>query len=368
MLRFGLRFARTNILTGEANASPLVDHRVQPAVRQLGVASVYVVLGNAFSLAVGLPLQIYVSRVLGPGGVGVYGLLEAVVATAAALLDIGIGPTAIRFIPGHLQRHEYGSTLGLIRLGGSILLAVGAIAYGIMLLALRWIAAVWPEAASYRTAVVAMGLLIPLGLLTYFLQQCLRGFQQIRPVISGSVVQLTIKAVLTVGAFALGLRLNGYIFALVLGTVCSVLWLLHRLRAIIRKLPRAKASISAFPQWRRYALISFSGSLVGLADIGLDRLLVGGLIGSGAVGVLLIVRQLQGFPERFTQMLLMIGAPLLSAAHGRDDRAERQHVYWLITDWSVRFSLPLVVFLAVFGLPVLSLYGAQFADAGTKFS
>jgi len=60
-----------------------------------------------------------------------------------------------------------------------------------------------------------------------------------------------------------------------------------------------------------------------------------------------------------------MGAPLLSAAHSRHDGKERQHIYCLMTDWSVRCSLPLVLFLIVFAHPVLALYGPTFADRGT---
>lgn len=337
-----------------------------PVGRRLGIASLYVLLGNAFTLIVGFPLQIYVSRVLGPDGVGVYGLLEAAMGTAAGLLGLGIGQTATRFVPAHLERGEYGDALILIRHGGIILLAVGGTAYVVLLVALPWIVNFWPELTPYRKEIAAMGMMIPLGLLIYFLQQGLRGFQEIRHVILGSsVVQLTVKAVLTVAAFAIGLRLSGYILASITAAFCVALWLFFKLQHRTRALPSAQASVSAFPQWYQYALISYSGALVGAVVSGLDRFLVGAFIGSGAVGVLVIARQLQNLPEKFNQMLLMVGAPLLSVAHARHDRSERQHIFCLMTDWSVRCSLPLVLFLLFFGRPVLELYGPEFADDGT---
>ena len=350
----------------DAKINPTLDNPITPVARRLGIASLYVVLGNAYTLVVGLPLQIYVSHVLGPDGVGVYGLLEAVVTTIAAFLDLGIGSVTIRFLPAYLQCGEYGKALGLVRLGGTILITVGIVAYGIMLLSLPWIGTLWPEVTVYRKEIAIMGLLIPLGLLTYFLQQSLRGFQEIRHIVLGSVLQLSSKTVLTLGAFAIGLRLYGYVSAMVLGTLCGFLWLLYQVHARTRILSDAEASTSEYSQWYRYAFISFSaGSLVVIAETGLDRFLVGGFIGSGAVGVLLIARQLQSFPERFNQMLLMIGAPLLSAAYGRHDHRERQHIYCLMTDWSVRCSLPLVLFFIAYGHPVLALYGPEFANRGT---
>ena len=92
---------------------------------------------------------------------------------------------------------------------------------------------------------------------------------------------------------------------------------------------------------------------------------MGAFVSTGAVGVFMVARQLQNLPEQFNQMLLMVGAPMFSAAHGRKNSAERQHIYHLMTDWTVRSSLPLVLFLFLFGRDVLGLYGPEFADKGT---
>lgn len=334
--------------------------------RRLGVGSLYVLLGSLFTLLVGLPLQIYVSRVLGPGGLGVYGLLETAVGTAAGLLGLGIGQTATRFIPAHVARGEHAQAFGLVRLGGTILLVVGASAYILVLLSLPWIGDLRAEVASYRGEIAVMALMIPIGLLTYFMQQSLRGFHEIRHIVLGlSVMQLLVKAVLTVAVFAAGLALGGYILATLVGAVFGLGWLLYNLNRRIRSLPAARPSYEQLADWRSYAVVTFSGALIGQLAWGLDRFLLGAFAGASAVGIWLVAVQLQNLPERFNQMLLMVGAPLMSAAHARGDLAERQHIYWLMTDWSVRCSLPLVLFLFFFAGNVLSLYGPEFADSGT---
>ena len=356
------------VVDAEAPALSTVEPDASGAwiVARLGVASLYVLLGNVFTLVVGLPLQIYVARVLGPGGIGIYGILEAGVVTAGSLLGLGIGSTATRFLPAHLAQGDYANARALIRLGVLILLAVGSAAYVVLLLALPWIDRLWPAAGPWPKEVAAMGLMVPFWLLIHFLQQALRGFHAIRQAILGtSVLQLTAKAAATIALFSIGMRLGGYILASLLGMACATLFLFYNLRRRSRALPRGKPSPSAFPQWYRYALITYSGALFGAAVSGLDRFLVGAFAGGGAVGVLMISRQLQSMPDRFNQMLLMAGVPLLSAAHSRFDRKERQRIFCLMTDWSVRCALPLVVFLLFFAHPILALYGAEFADRGT---
>jgi O-antigen/teichoic acid export membrane protein len=333
---------------------------------RVGVPTIYLLLGNLFTLAVGLPLQIYIARVLGAAGIGVYGLLEAVMNTASGLLGFGVAMTVVRFVPEHLARREYGEVVGLIRVSALFLFATSGLAYTVLLFVLFFLGTLWPSVEGYRLEIGIMGLMIPLSLITSFLQQGLRGFQDIRGMVVGlSVIQLTMKAVLTIGAFAIGLGLDGYMLASILASFSCVIWLFYSLVDQIRALPFATPTISPLPKWRRFALASYSGSLLGTATSGLDRLLLGAFIGSSAVGILVVVRQLQMLPERFNQMLLVTTAPLFSAAHGANDRRERQYAYHLTTDWAVRSSLPLVLFLWLFGRDVLALFGSAFADTGT---
>jgi O-antigen/teichoic acid export membrane protein len=337
-----------------------------PIASRLGVAGLYVLLGNVFTLIVGLPLQVYVSRILGPDGIGIYGLLDAMVATATGLAGLGIGQTVVRYLPAYLEFGEYDSVHGLLRIGALITLAVGGAVYALLILLLLWTGNFWPAVMPYREEAAVMGLMIPIGLFVYFLQQSLRGFQEIRQIILGnSLLQLIIKAALTITLFAIGWRLNGYIFATVGSTFCAVMWLFYKLYQRVRALPSARSSMAAFPQWYSYAIASYSGILLQALCSGLDRFLTGAFVSGSAVGILVVARQLQNLPDRFNQMFLLVGAPMLSSAHSRGNSAERERIYYLMTDWSVRCSLPLIIFLLFFGRSVLALYGPQFAERGT---
>jgi O-antigen/teichoic acid export membrane protein len=330
------------------------------------VPTLYMILGNVFTLVVGLPLQIYVARILGPSGLGIYSLLEAAMMVAAGLLGLGVGAAVMRFVPQHLARGEYGEAIGLVRVSAATLCAIGGIAYLVLLTMLPWIVLLWSSLESYRREIAIMGLLIPFSILVSFFQQTLRGFNNIHAiVITSSVLQLTIKAILTIGAFAVGLRLDGYVVANVSAAFCGAALLLWSVVRELRALPRAMPTLSALRQWIDYAAANYSASLLLTVVAGLDRFIVGFLLGTSAVGILVVIRQLQMLPERFNQMLLVVGAPLFSQAHSVDDHVERQRIYHLMTDWVVRSSLPLVLFLLIFGGDWLALYGPQFAAQGT---
>jgi O-antigen/teichoic acid export membrane protein len=340
-----------------------------PLARQLGTQTLYVMAGNLFTLAVGFPLQVYVAHVLGAEGVGTYGLIEAGVMTVAGLLGFGLAPTVMRFVPAYLERLEYAKLRALVRLGAGILLAIGIAAYVALISSLGWSSRVWSAVAGHRDAIALMGLMIPLSLILYFLQLALRGFREIRYMVFGSsFLQLAVKVGVTVVAFGLGLRLQGYVLATVVATFSSILWMSYGLRRQMGTLPFTNPNIdrSETNAWWRYAAISYGGSVLSAATGNSDQFLLGSFFGAASVGVWVVVRQLQQMPLAFNQMLLMVGAPMFSTLHSRNAAQERQHLYVLMTDWLVRMSLPLVLFLLLFADRLLALYGKGFSEDGTR--
>jgi O-antigen/teichoic acid export membrane protein len=293
-------------------------------------------------------------------------VIEGAIATLSGFLGFGIAQTVVRFVPFHLARQDYASVRAVIRYGGFTLLAVGILAYLVVLGSLAWIGEWWPTLVTHITVVVLMAAMIPLGLIMYFFQQGLRGLHEIKYMVVGSsIVQLLIKAGAAVLLLALGWGLFGYGLAVVVSTSASVVWMGVGLRRKLRELPAGTATASEGNrnQWYHYAMIVYLGGLLSFTSY-TDRFILGYFVGPAAVGIFLIARQLQLLPGMFNQMLIMVGAPMFAAAHSRNSVAERQHIYTLMTDWVVRASLPVLVFLVVFGQSVLRLFGPDFAAGG----
>lgn len=337
------------------------------AASRLGGQGAFFLAGNVYTLLVGLPLQIYVARTLGAEGLGTFSLIEGGIGLAAGLLTLGLAPTLVKFIPAHLERSEYACIRRLVFGGIKILLTAGTAAFLLLLLVLPVAAEAWPDIAEHRTAVILMGLLIPLSLVVFFLQQGLRGFQEIRYMVLGSsFMQLSVKAALAVVLLAMGFELVGYAVAVVVSVFCAVAWMAIGLRRRLRALPASDGAdcSAARPAWFRYAGVMYSGSLLGIGSQYLDRFLLGLAGGAAPVGVLLVVKQLQQMPVIFLQMFLAVAAPMFSAAQARGDKKETEHIYHLATDWVVRLSAPLFVFFFAFADPVLRLFGDEFAQGG----
>ncbi len=343
------------------------ERRLSASTVHLGTQALVLFLGNAFTLCVGLPLQIYVARVLGAADLGVFALIEAATGLLAGFLGFGVAPTLVRFIPQHLARGEFQSIRALL-LGSAVVLgASGALGYLIVLLLIAFPAPWWPELAQFKGVAVVMALMVPLGLWTFFLQQGLRGFQEIRYLVIGSsVLQLTVKALLTVALFVFGFGLFGYVTAVVASTCVAAIWMFAGLWRRVGQLPPSQeASVKReVGAWRSYALVIYSNSILGLVSGRVDRFMLALCFGPSPVGVWSIVTQLYVLPNVALNMLLAAVVPMFSAAHARDDGAERQHLFHLVTDWSVRAALPLILFFVLLGDSLLHLYGEEFADSG----
>ena len=344
------------------------DHKSAITAR-LGSQAALIFAGNVFTLAVGLPLQIYVARNLGAEGLGVFSLIEGGVNLAVGLLAFGLAPTLVRFIPSHLEREEYGSVRRLLRACAQILILSGAVAYGALLILFPFALLAWPSLANHRTELAVMGLLIPLGLLFFLFQQGLRGFQEIRYMVVGSsFLQLAVKALMTVILVGAGFHILGYAWAVVASMAFAAAWMAVGVRRKVSSLPAEPVAKRADPieEWRDYAKVMYGGSLLTVAGQYLDRFLLGALAGAGPVGVLMVVKQLQQLPVFFLQMFLSVASPMFSAAHARSDLREMEHIYHLTTDWVARLSAPLFIFLFLFADPLLGLFGAHFAADGAQ--
>ena len=333
---------------------------------RLGGQALYLLLGNIFTLVVGFPLQVFVARTLGAESLGIFSLFDGAVSLGVDLCSFGLAPALVKFIPHCLAQNEHAAVRLLVK-RGSLMLMVAGTAVVLVVWALVLAKVRITLLASQPLLASIMVLLVPLGLLTYFVQQALRGFLEVRYMVMGtSILQLGVKAVVAVLLLQLGLGLAGYVIAVVVATLCSCLWLAVGLWRKLQSIPSTSATRADGykKEWRDFALVMYGNSMLGVGATYLDRFLLGWLNGATPVGVLMLLKQLYALPGVFFHMFMAAASPMFSSAHARDDGQERQHLYHLITDWVTRLSAPLCIFLLMFAEPVLALFGNEFAING----
>lgn len=338
------------------------------AASTLAGQSAFFLAGNVFTLIAGFTFQVYLANQLGADGLGLFGLYEASISVVAGLLSFGLAPSAVKFIPHYLASSCYPAIRRFLRQGFKLLLIAGCSGYVVILVTALVVPNLLPEYQDILAPLPVMGLMLPLGLLLFFTMQALRGFHDIRYMVMGSsFLQLTVKIILSILLFSLGLQLIGYIWAVVLSTGVALLWMLKGLNRHDKALPEGVSDNPSAPvadTWHGYAKVMYGNSLLATVAAPLDRFLVGFFVGASGVGVLMTVKVLQGLPGIFLQMFLAVVAPMFSEANAKKDFSGIQKLYCITTDWLMRLSLPLLIFLAVLAGPVLGMYGEAFQTQG----
>jgi O-antigen/teichoic acid export membrane protein len=336
--------------------------------RLLGRQSSIFFSGNVFTLLVGIPFQIYLARTIGVTELGIFSLLDGVMAVFAGLGGFGLAQTLVKYLPLHMEKGEVGQARELAKFVAIISAASGLVLLCIYQISLELLFIALPDLSSYRLEAMIMGLVIPVSLLIGVLSGGLRGMYEIRNLVLGTAyLQLVSKTMFAICFFALELGLLGYIYAVIISMLISMLWLFISLCRKFNERANEhhkKTSKEQKAAWVSFAKVMYSNSLVGLWAPFIDRFLIGALLGPAQVGVLAVVKQLALLPMIFLQTIGTVSGPIFSNLGESGTTKMLSDVYHTATDWTVRLSLPLIVFLVAFSEPILGLYGPEFSQFG----
>lgn len=326
-----------------------------------------VMLGNLFTLFVGIPFQIFLARTLGAEQFGAFGLLEVIAQTAVSLFAFGFGITLVRFIPQQIIHGQNRHVRELLTTVYLVTLFAGASAAILVMFGGHYLTDWMPGLHAYTHLFPIVGAITFLGLLVGLSQQALRAFHDIRyMVLVSSFLQLALKIVIAFVLLWWGWGLTGYLIAVVVSTGVAMAGMVWGLRGHIQRLSRTQEEVLPGTRntWWAYSRTMYANSLLSIASAPVERFLLAGMINVASVGILMAVRQLQSLPQVLLQVIILVVAPMFVSAKARNDLDEVKYLYHIATDWVCRLGFPLLVFLLVFGDEVLGLYGTAFADMG----
>lgn len=325
--------------------------------------------GTAFTFLLGLPFQIYLARSLGASGLGLVGITEAIVVMTSGLLSFGLAPLAVRYIPEYRIRGASRAICQLVTMGLAVLTLVGIGGAVLLPLLTKWASGAVAILTTETQALLdVLVLILPISMVSFFLAQSLRGFQEIRMVVlSTSILALTAKVLITLGLFfAYGASTWAYAWALVGGQLVATLPMGWKLWSLLRTLP---AEDIAAPIDRRdlalYAGTNYASGCLNAFVGNIDRFMIGTLLGPSAVGLVMVVRQLQQFPTIFQQIMLTVIPPVFARLKAASDMSGLEHQLHLANDWVVRMAAGLILLMLVLSDQILFLYGPEFEAQGT---
>lgn len=334
---------------------------------RLASQSGLVMLGNFFTLVVGLPFQIYLARQLGADQLGALGLFEVVASTIGPLFSLGLGFSLLRFVPlyaGQGQNRHIRHLMATVFAGT---MCAGLVAAAMVIAGSPILLHLTPQLHSYADLFPLAALMAFLGMLIGISQQALRAFFDMRSMIfMSSFLQLLIKVVITIALLWMGCALMGYMVAVLVSSTVALLGMLWAIRTHLRRLARTTEEVPSLARksWWSYSRVMHGTYLLNVVSPFAERLLLAGIIDLASVGVLMAIRQLNMILQVPLTIIATGVAPMLATMNVKDEREEVKHIYHIATDWVCRLGLPLLLFLLFFGGEILAIYGSAFAKAG----
>jgi len=307
-------------------------------------------------------LQILLSRTLGSASYGLYTLGLSILKFGREIASLGLQGGIVRFGAAEHGRNETDSLKGTFI--SSIFVAVlsGTIVGGIGYLCSTWIARVVFSKPDLAPVLSVLSASLPFFVTLYILSRAARALHEMRyDVGMSALIQPLLNLVFVSAAFLLGYELGGALYAFLGSLVVSTgigLYLLGRI------FPALFSSLS--PKYAPGRLLQYSIAVMGTSLAGLlldqtDRIMLGILATSAEVGIY-NAAALAATQIRF--VLSSVNAsftPIISDLYHQDQYEELEHLYKTTTRWILGLSFPLCLVLIVFSIPVMRLFGPEFA-------
>ena len=305
--------------------------------------------------------QVLLARWLGVFEFGVYVFAWNWAVLLPIVTSLGLEPAAVRFVPQYLVQEEWGRLRGFLRRGSAFVLVGGVLVAAAGWLALAILGARVP---GYSVVPVRLALLcVPLLGLISFMAEASRGFGRValayipqRLVLPG----LFIVAVAVISTT----RAPDAVLVLKISVVVCVVTALAMAVLFRRVLvTRVRAATPEFHTrgWLRVALPLFLTDGLFAVLLRFDTVMLGAMRSPDEVAVYAACLRTAGLAVFvFTAMSALV-APKFAELYAQGNRAAQVDFVRSVARWTFWPSAVVAVGLAVFGRPILAVFGPSFA-------
>ncbi len=305
-------------------------------------------------------ITVLIARTLTKQDVGRYALCFAAVSLLGLLSLAGFRAALTRFVAMYVADGDAARIRGTIRLGMRVSIA-SSIVLGLLLAALASPIAQAFGDPGLEIGFRLCGLSIPAMTITDAALSATQGWRTMRPfTLIGRIFEPGLRLVLTALALALGYGLTGAFWALFIGSWTATVLAVLSLRKFLRRTPEAAPVYMVRPIFS-FSMVSWASSLATAGLLWADTLILGRLMTTGDVGVYTVATRLVTLSVFVMAPINAAFAPQIARLHHRGEWARLGEVYVAATAWIMRFSLPAFVVLMVFPIPLLHLFGAEYA-------
>ena len=319
---------------------------------------------NAASRVLVFGLHLFLVRYLGTVSYGIYIYVLSWVNVIYVLINLGYDSAAVRFIPEYSSSGRWALVRGYINRASRMVLlqsALTALIGAAALLAFR--GRIEPE--MYITLWAGL-ILIPVKALIQLAAAFLRAFKAVvraltlttivNPLLLAAGILILVHAAGRGVSSSSGILINAAASAVVL-ILC---WLLLR-----RTLPPAVAQTHIQPvmeKWLRVAFPLFLISAFQLILAKTDILMVGSILGTTQAGIYSVASQVALLVSFGLNSANMIVAPMIAQLHSQNRHGDLQRMITMASRGVLAYSLPVFLFIFVWGEWVLGWFGDAFVS------
>jgi O-antigen/teichoic acid export membrane protein len=339
----------------------------------------YLIRGAAGSLVLrvtgaGLTLggSVFLARVLGPQGYGVYAYVLSIAMLLAIPAALGLPNLLIRLVATYEARGDWGLLRGLLQRANQVVLpASGGLALAAALIG--WILADHLPSGSLFTFWIAMATL-PLLSLGQLRTAALRG---LRHVLAGQTPETLVKPglflLLAAGVYlALGAGRFDPAWAMAMQLAAIAASFSVGATLLLRRVPKDVWHADAGYSGRAWAVSAAPLLVVGgmqVINSYTDILMLGSMKGAAAAGVYRAVWELASLISFSLIAANMALAPAIARLWATGDRAQLQRMVTAAARGTLALSLPLGLLFILGGRLVLEVvFGAAFASGATALA
>lgn len=325
----------------------------------LGLAAVANLVGGGLGAIANLVLAALVGRHLGPDGAGTYFLVVAVFLIVANSAELGADTGLVRFVASVRALDRADDVRHVVRTAVVPVLVVGAVLVAVLV---PTALAVAPEGLQTWVVVAAVPLTI-LSSLTALALGVTRGAGDALAFPAVQNILLPAGRMIAVGVAVLaGWGVSEVVAA----------WLLPVPVALVVAVALAARHVTgrrqrgSYPGFWRFSSARGVTACVEIVLEWVDVVIVGIFASPAEAGVYAVVSRCVRAGEIVQQAARIAVGPAISAAAARGDQALMSRLYGVVTAAMVWAAWPFYAVLAVFAEPVLSIFGAGFAEGVTS--
>jgi O-antigen/teichoic acid export membrane protein len=322
--------------------------------------------GTLFTAAAGYLFKIYVARVLGADGLGIYTLGMTIVGFFALFNGLGLPQAAVRFVAAYSATGQWQRLYAFLRRAFGLLGVANVVLAMTMMLVAPWLARNLYHAPALVPYLHLFAVVLILGAFTTFLGQVMAGYKDValRTVIT-NFIGSPLNIVFGIVFLSLGFGLRGYMLAQIANAVI-VLLLLSAAAWRLTPAEARQSSGPAVPLERE--VFWFSAALFGVSILEFvlaqaDKILLGVFLDVRQVGIYAVATVMIGFVPVALQSVNQIFSPTIANLHARGEHALLGRLFQTLTKWVLGVTMPLALVMIIFSKPLMRLFGPAF-EAG----